>query len=186
MSRLDGSAGTVTLSRSLPLTWTGISRVASAMAATSTSGQASRMDRRPGARPSASRRLHSSSVMCGAAGASISSSSRIASSHSAAAGDRRAAVAEQGVRQLHQLGDHRVEAERLVVGGDVAQRLVAARAERRPASASVSPAGSEPESGSPASRPLRVQRRASRPGSGSDGRRRSRWGSTDRPGPTDP
>ena len=71
--------------------------------------------------------------MCGAAGASISSSSRTASSHSARAGDGRAAVAEQRVRQLHELGDHRVEVERLVVGGDVAQRPVRGRRGSPPA-----------------------------------------------------
>ena len=81
----------------------------------STSGQRSRVDRRPRLAGAASRRRHSSSVMCGAAGASISSSSRTASSHSGEPATAVPAVAEQRVRQLHQLGDHRVEAERLVV-----------------------------------------------------------------------
>ena len=70
------------------------------------------------------------------------------------AGDGRAPVAEQRVGQLHELGDHRVEAERLVVGRDVAQRPVRGRSDRRAApSASDSPAGSDPASGSPGSRP---------------------------------
>ncbi len=44
--------------------------------------------------------------------------------------DGRAAITHQDVRQLHQLGDHRVEVERLVVGGHVAQRPVGGLADR--------------------------------------------------------
>ena len=105
--------------------------------------------RRP--RPAAAH--HSSSVMCGAAGASISSSSRIASSHAARARDRRPAVADQGVGQLHELGDHRVEAERLVVGGHVAQGPMGGAAQR-PGRVRLGLAGGQlAGSGSPASRP---------------------------------
>ena len=47
-------------------------------------------------RAAASRRDHSSSVMCGAAGASISRSRRIASSHASPTGDRRARGSGRG------------------------------------------------------------------------------------------
>ena len=82
MSAVVASAGTVTLSRSLPFTWTGISRVDSTTAAASTTGHVSVWIEDQAAPAAARRRLHSSSVMCGAAGASIKSSTRIASSQS--------------------------------------------------------------------------------------------------------
>ena len=69
--------------------------------------------------PAASRRRdHSSSAMCGATGASISSSRRTASSQPGRARGRRAAVAHQQVGQLHQLGHDGVPAEALVVVRD--------------------------------------------------------------------
>src|SRR3954463_77711 len=76
------SAGTMTLSSSLPLTWTGISRVASTTAAGSISGHISVCMDDQVTPASARRLLHSSSVMWGADGASISSNSLMASSHS--------------------------------------------------------------------------------------------------------
>ena len=79
----ETSAATTTLSRTLPLTWTGTSRVASRTAASSTTGHDSRWIDVHSAPAPASRRDHSSSVMWGAAGASISSARRTASSHSA-------------------------------------------------------------------------------------------------------
>ena len=161
-----------TRSRSLPLTWIG--HLAGRL------GRGGRVDLRPalgvdrrhGSPAAARRRDQSSSVMCGAAGASISSSSRIASSQAGAAGDRRAAVAEQRVRQLHELGDHRVEAEALVVLGHVAQRSMRGGRGSRVAA--------RPRPRRPAACPRRDRRargradrgRPSRPGSGSGGRRR--------------
>src|SRR3954447_22590008 len=80
MSAVVASAGTVTLSRSLPFTWTGISRVDSTTAAASTVGHVSVWIDDQAFPDAARRRLHSSSVMCGAAGASINSRRLIASS----------------------------------------------------------------------------------------------------------
>ena len=74
--------GTVTRSRSLPLTWTGTSRVSSTTAVSSTTGHDWVWIDAHGSPAAASRRDHSSSVMWGADGASISSSRLTASSHS--------------------------------------------------------------------------------------------------------
>ena len=76
------SAATVIRSRSLPFTWIGTSRVASTTADGSTSGQLAWWIDDHCSPAAARRRDQSSSVMCGAAGASISSASRTASSHS--------------------------------------------------------------------------------------------------------
>src|SRR5262249_49575870 len=67
----ETSDATVILSRSFPLTWTGTSRVASTTADGSTSGHRSVWIDAHGSWAAASRRDQSSSVMCGAAGASI-------------------------------------------------------------------------------------------------------------------
>ena len=72
----------MTLSRSLPSTWIGTSRVCSTTAVSSTSGQRSTWIELQASPRASARRDHSSSAMCGAAGASIRTSSRTASSHS--------------------------------------------------------------------------------------------------------
>src|SRR5205809_618183 len=64
-------AGTTTLSRSLPLTWTGTSRTSSVAAVSSTSGHVSPWIDDHASPAAASLRDHSCSVICGAAGARI-------------------------------------------------------------------------------------------------------------------
>ena len=152
-----------TRSRSLPLTWIGTSRVSSTTALGSTSGQRCGVDRDPWlGRPPPGGGDQSSSVMCGAAGASISSSEADGLVPLGRPGDDRPAVAHQRVGQLHELGDHRVEVEGLVVGGHVAQRPVGRLADGglRAAPRSRPPAASR-VCGSPGSRPCGS--RATRP-----------------------
>ena len=122
---------TSTRSRTLPLTWTGSSRVATAAAAASTVGPcaghgwsdhsapASRQSPRPEllGHVRCRRRQHQQQEADGLV-------------PGRAAGDLGPAVAEQQVRQLHELRDHRVEAEALVVGRHRGQRPVGRAADR--------------------------------------------------------
>ena len=132
MSAVVASAATTTLSRSLPLTWTGISRVDSTTAVGSTTGHVWVWIETHGAPAAARRRLHSSSVICGAAGREHQQEQADGLIPFGRVGYGRAPVTEQRVGQLHQLGDHRVEVEGRVVGRDVAQRPMGGRAQGGP------------------------------------------------------